>query len=283
MGQPSWREIKQVRVPEYEGCMWTPALDYVTPGRLYKLTVATPPGLGLVPPAAPPVPLAAVGGAADAAPAEPAPVPPEAPVHPPAANGDAPEAAPAEPAPVPPEAPVHPPAANGDAAEAAPPEPAPVPPEAPVHPPAAAGDAGAPPEAAAGDAAAAAAAPPAPPALGEQHPAADLLAALPPPTSRWTPEMGKECTSDGDPSLDRHNSVVMDGCAVGALIAKIGGSTADLKPDKEKMLIFGVGRHCVFSVADASKTGSLYLGINDTPQGATRARGRLTVTILEAL
>jgi hypothetical protein len=39
MGEPSWRFIKEIPVPERPGVFWTPALDYVTPGRLYRIAV----------------------------------------------------------------------------------------------------------------------------------------------------------------------------------------------------------------------------------------------------
>jgi hypothetical protein len=72
------------------------------------------------------------------------------------------------------------------------------------------------------------------------------------------------------------------GAAVGALLAKIGGSTADLKPDKEKVVLFAVGRHCVFTV-EATKTGTLYLGVNDALDSLVRVRGQLEITLSEAL
>ena len=31
----TWREITTARVPESEGCVWTPVLDYLTPGKTY--------------------------------------------------------------------------------------------------------------------------------------------------------------------------------------------------------------------------------------------------------
>jgi len=212
MAQPSWRQIKRVMVPERDGSLWTPALDYITPGKLYRIVV-------------------------------------EARLFGPAADSD-------------------PPAAS---------------------------DPGAPPPASA----------PAPPAT-DQH---------------WTPESGTECTADGDPALQRSGSLTLDSCAPGALIAKIGGSTADLKPDKDRLLLFSVGRHCVFSVpvapvqasapvavqpaqtwpapapvasqpaqtgpvpapVDPSKVGSLYLGMNDTKDTRKNVKGQLEVTIFEAL
>ena len=99
----------------------------------------------------------------------------------------------------------------------------------------------------------------------------------------WTPESGSACTADGDPSLTRNNAGTTDLCALGALIGKVGGSSADIKPDKEKTVLFGVGRHCVFSVAEAAKCGSLYLGINDAQASLARIAGQLEVTIYESL
>jgi hypothetical protein len=67
------------------------------------------------------------------------------------------------------------------------------------------------------------------------------------------------------------------------LVAKVGGSTADVQPDKDKLLIFSAGSHCVFSVADSAKSGSLYLGINDTVGSRPLVKGQLEVTLYEAL
>jgi hypothetical protein len=81
----------------------------------------------------------------------------------------------------------------------------------------------------------------------------------------------------------RSGALTLESCAVGALIAKIGGSTADVKPDKDKVVLFSAGRHCVFSIADATKAGSLYLGMNDTKESVAKLQGQLEVTIFEAL
>ena len=153
MGQPTWRELKKVKVGEGAG-LWTPALDYVTPGKLYRIEVA-------------PVPAT-------------------------------------------------------------------------------------------------------PPATGTKP-------------QEWTPESGSKCTADGDASLSRSEPVALVGSATGALIAKVGGSTADVKTGADELLVFSAGRHCVFSVANAAKSGSLYLGINDTTGSRTLVKGELEVTIYEAL
>ena len=43
----TWREVATAAVPESEGCVWTPMLDYLTPGRTYLLEVPQqPPAAG---------------------------------------------------------------------------------------------------------------------------------------------------------------------------------------------------------------------------------------------
>jgi hypothetical protein len=154
MGQRTWRQITTVKVPEREGCAWTPVLDYLTPGKMYRLEV----------------PMQAVA------------------------------AAPAQ----------------------------------------------------------------------------------PPQDQKWHPESAGECTADGNPTTERSDSLLIGGAAVGALLAKIGGSTADLRPEKDKTVLFAVGRHCVFTV-EATKAGTLYLGVNDTLGSLIRVRGQLEITLSEAL
>jgi hypothetical protein len=50
----------------------------------------------------------------------------------------------------------------------------------------------------------------------------------------------------------------------------------------DKLILFSVGRHCVFGVGDAAKAGALYLGINDARETVTGVQGQLEVRI-EAL
>ena len=172
MGEPTWRRGKTVIVPEARGRVWTVGLDYVTPGKLYKITV------------------------------EPAPQ----------------AAAPA------------------------------------VH-------------------------------------AADL-AANPPqdppgnPLQTWKLAEIDRCGADGAPKAKRSGdgTVWLDTCAVGALIAKIGGSAADVKPDAaNKGILFSVGRHCVFVGPEAAKTGALYLGVNDAAANQSDLDGSISATLWEAL
>lgn len=205
MGQRTWREMKLRsggRVPEREGCTWTPVFDYLTPGKTYRLEVEA---------VAAPAP----------APAAPAPAAPAAPVV--AAAPPAPEEDAAEP-----------PAPEEDAEAPAP--------EEDAEPPAPAQPA---------------------PALVNQT---------------WQPEGTKECTADGETALDR--TVLLATAPAGALIAKIGGSSADTTVDK--VPLFAVGRHCVFTV-EAGKAGTLYLGVNDAVGSMARLTGHLTVKLWEAL
>jgi hypothetical protein len=43
MGQRTWRplQLKTDKVPEREGCVWTPVFDYLSPGKIYRLEVPT--------------------------------------------------------------------------------------------------------------------------------------------------------------------------------------------------------------------------------------------------
>jgi hypothetical protein len=102
---------------------------------------------------------------------------------------------------------------------------------------------------------------------------------------KWSPESGEPCTADGDASLTQSTTAApLPGCSLGALIARIGGSTADMPGDKEKLLLFSAGRHCVFlQPADTAKSGALYLGVNDASSSAAKLKGKLVVHIYSAL
>jgi hypothetical protein len=96
---------------------------------------------------------------------------------------------------------------------------------------------------------------------------------------KWTLDGGTECTADGyDSGPPRNGDPVYSGSPFGALIAKVGGSTAD-----HSGTIFGVGRYCVFQIADEAKTGPLYLGANDLPPAMSKVTGQLEVEIEIAL
>src|SRR5262249_38033156 len=99
---------------------------------------------------------------------------------------------------------------------------------------------------------------------------------------KWTPESAGECTADGNMTAERSDSLLVTTAPVGALLAKIGGGSADVKPAADKVTVFAAGRHCVFTAA-ADKTGALYLGVNDTSASLARVTGQLQVTLSEAL
>lgn len=100
---------------------------------------------------------------------------------------------------------------------------------------------------------------------------------------RWTPEGSSGCTADGDPDLTRVGvELPMPNVAVGALIGRIGGSTADMAADKDRMLIFAIGRYCVFQAPQAPTIGALFLGSNESRSSIVRFDGSLNVTIEQA-
>jgi hypothetical protein len=127
--------------------------------------------------------------------------------------------------------------------------------------------------------------PPAPEPANAARPN-ERAAAPPIPAQKWQPaDAVAPCNADGVTGLDRaeDGAPFLDSCAVGALIGKIGGSAADVKAEKDKVTIFAVGRHCVFSGPEAGKTGALYLGVNDAPALCGELRGTLEVTISAAV
>jgi hypothetical protein len=238
MGERTWRELDlraDGRVPEREGCVWTPVYDYLTPGKTYRLEVEASAAPAPAPPAA--------AAAAPAPAAPPALVMAAAPSAPTAAAAPAEVVAAAE--------------ALGavEAAEA--------------------------PEGVEADEAPEAPAPmvaPEPPAPVAPAPAAPEWPAPGPADQTWQPEGSKRCTADGATALDR--TALLPGAPAGALIAKIGGSSADTTVDK--LPLFAVGRHCVFTV-EAGKAGTLYLGVNDVVGSMSRLTGHLIVKLWVAL
>ena len=74
----------------------------------------------------------------------------------------------------------------------------------------------------------------------------------------------------------------MVGVPIGALIGRIGGSSADQAVDAVRMLLFAVGRVCVLPTPDTTK-GALFLGVNDKPALMSKLTGALAVSISEAL
>jgi hypothetical protein len=113
----------------------------------------------------------------------------------------------------------------------------------------------------------------------------------PPERGEWTPkDFSAACKADGDfTGTARPNPPVgtplVASASLGALIARIGGSTADQTADggqNPARIIFSVGRKCIFTVPTAP-TGSLFLGVNDDPSRMTGLTGHLLVDIYEAI
>jgi hypothetical protein len=99
-------------------------------------------------------------------------------------------------------------------------------------------------------------------------------------TSQWTLDgANAACNADGyDAGPPRNGNPLCSGSPFGALIAKIGGGTAD-----SAGTIFAVGRYCVFQIVDDSKNGPLYLGANDIPGGMSKITGQIEVEVEIAL
>ena len=120
-----------------------------------------------------------------------------------------------------------------------------------------------------------------PPAEGQAPPPAALVMEDP----RWTPHGASQpCTADGDMSgLSRREALLLPEARLGALIAKIGGGTADTAIDKTKTetTAFTVGRYCVFKAPDTG--GPLFLAMNESPSAAGLAQSALEVVISEAM
>jgi len=115
--------------------------------------------------------------------------------------------------------------------------------------------------------------------------------ANPPVTGKWKPaDFQNDCSADGDfsgnePVQKQGTAAILSSAPLGALIARIGGSTADQSIDTSatpNRVVFSIGRHCVFSVP-TTPTGALYLGVNDTGPNMIRLTEALLVDVYEAL
>lgn len=94
----------------------------------------------------------------------------------------------------------------------------------------------------------------------------------------WKRCPDRVCGPNGD-IREKFEADNLSGSApVGALIGKIGGSSAD-KGDATQ--VFVVGDHCVIHVSDTAR-GGLYLTMNDHPANFQHHDGELEVTIEEA-
>ena len=98
-------------------------------------------------------------------------------------------------------------------------------------------------------------------------------------TGKWkySTKFGAECSANGD-LLSPFNSArcIYEKAPVGALIGRIGGSTAD----KDSTSVFVVGSECVRKLDQ--ERGPLFLTINDMWTGFNDNDGLLTVQIFFA-
>jgi hypothetical protein len=98
-------------------------------------------------------------------------------------------------------------------------------------------------------------------------------------TGKWSysQDAAAECGPDGDrTSYLPAAKGINPKAPIGALIGKIGGSTADVEGTRN----FVVGSHYVFEAAPGEiLAGSLYLTINDLGSGYLDNSGRLTTKI----
>lgn len=99
-------------------------------------------------------------------------------------------------------------------------------------------------------------------------------------TGQWEYSPAKKCSPDGGRSAGLLQDSLVLSAPVGALIGKIGGSTAD-KPDPTKQLVFTVGSTCVILLDDKTK-GALFLTMNDQVSRFDDHSGEISVEAWEA-
>lgn len=88
----------------------------------------------------------------------------------------------------------------------------------------------------------------------------------------------KEVNADGDLSVTANpGNMIVTTAPIGALVAKIGGSTAG----KADGTVYVIGSFCVLDLLEA-KGGALYLTVNDEPGGLEDNEGEIEVTVYDA-
>ena len=92
---------------------------------------------------------------------------------------------------------------------------------------------------------------------------------------RWHYNAEKECSADGhlNAVFSSQNTILPD-APVGALLAKIGGSTAGAKDGR----VYLVGSRCLLEI-DEKTSGPIFLTINDELTGMSDNSGSVTVKI----
>lgn len=103
----------------------------------------------------------------------------------------------------------------------------------------------------------------------------------------WRPSAAVESTANGISSPVR-TGLLTTTALRGALIGKVGGSTADV-PDLATAVapygakkVFAVGSNCIVSL-NAAEGGPLYLTMNDSPDSFAEHDGALYVLIEQSL
>jgi hypothetical protein len=103
---------------------------------------------------------------------------------------------------------------------------------------------------------------------------------------KWNPGTNVLSGADGAWITPARTGLLSGGALYGALIGKIGGSSADV-PDNSQQAspygsrrVFAVGSHCVISLG-ATEGGPLFLTMNDTPEGFANHSGALVVLVEE--
>jgi hypothetical protein len=102
----------------------------------------------------------------------------------------------------------------------------------------------------------------------------------------WKPLPDTDCEADGAFSAPSKTGLLCTAAMYGALIGKLGGSSADM-PDASSPLtpygskrVFAVGSLCIISLNNTDG-GPLYLAMNDTPGSSSVHSGALHVQIDE--
>ena len=102
----------------------------------------------------------------------------------------------------------------------------------------------------------------------------------------WSPIGGTNCGPEGVTTSAAKSGLLTGGALYGALIGKLGGSSADV-PDASSPTaaygtkrVFAVGSHCVISLANAD-TGPLFFTMNDAPSGFAQHSGILYILVEE--
>ena len=105
----------------------------------------------------------------------------------------------------------------------------------------------------------------------------------------WIQAGDTEITADGSKTVGRtKDGLLLKSALRGALIGKIGGSTADL-PDETNTAqpygsrkVFAIGTYCVVTLA-AADAGPLFMAMNDSTDSTSGHAGTLRVAVEEYL